>query len=873
MAGNPRIVVDFVPDTSELNTGFKQAESAGSKFAGTLKSVGKAGALAAGAAGVGALIYTVKTGIGEWEESQKVTAQTEAVLKSTGKAAGVTSQQVQDLAGSIMKKTGIDDEAIQSGENLLLTFTNIRDEAGKGNDIFTQSTRIMADMSTALGQDMKTSAIQLGKALNDPVKGMSALRRVGVSFTEAQKTAVEQMVKSGDTMGAQKLILRELNKEFGGSAEAIGKTLPGQLSIVRESFNNFAGDLVGKTIPYIEKVISYLQQNWPAISAAIQQGWDAVKPAVQAFGDALKALGDLVVAVVQVISDHWNLIAPIIKANVQVIKDAFKVIGDIFKVVTDLLHGNWSKAWQDFRTLVSDAVKLLVDSIKARLLPLVTVLGALWDGIKAAAAAAWNGIKSLVTTIVDSIKGSVTTAWNQIKTTVTTITDSIKSAMTTAWNAIKGVFTSAVSSIRNTVSSGLGALAAIATSAGQRLMSGLTGAVHAGVAAVTGAIGAVKAGVVGAFAGAGSWLISTGQAIVAGLANGIRGAIGAAVAEAQHLASSVIGAAKGALHIGSPSQVFYDFGQDTVQGLADGIKDASKKAEQAALEMAAKTIQAARGPLASASGSLADLLGQAFQARQAGQDTAAGKQLKALQDSHDEAARQQALADANAQLAAATNADEVLAAQKAVEQAKYDIQVAALQQRAEQQQKALQGSQFVQQQAFDASLKSLQTYLASAHATAAGARTRIKAIMDRFGIDFGEIGSLLGKSMAKGINDSIDDVVQAAKKLANAVKDATKDGLKIKSPSRVMRDEVGREVARGLALGITQNTGLVNRALALAVPQMTAAATGAAEINAGSSTEVRVFIGDQELRGLVKSEIVAADTGLARTLLAGTASV
>jgi len=30
-------------------------------------------------------------------------------------------------------------------------------------------------MSTAMGQDLKSSAIQLGKALNDPIQGVAAL--------------------------------------------------------------------------------------------------------------------------------------------------------------------------------------------------------------------------------------------------------------------------------------------------------------------------------------------------------------------------------------------------------------------------------------------------------------------------------------------------------------------------------------------------------------------------------------------------------------------------------------------------------------------------------------------------------------------------
>src|SRR5262245_64452905 len=110
MGGNPNIVVDFVSDTSGLQSGFAKAEGGAGRFSGALKSVAKTGALAAGAAGVGALIYTLKTGISEWQQSQKVAAQTQAVLKSTGGVANVTAKEVSDLATAIMKKTGIDDE-------------------------------------------------------------------------------------------------------------------------------------------------------------------------------------------------------------------------------------------------------------------------------------------------------------------------------------------------------------------------------------------------------------------------------------------------------------------------------------------------------------------------------------------------------------------------------------------------------------------------------------------------------------------------------------------------------------------------------------------------------------------------------------------
>src|SRR5262245_40422906 len=171
--------------------------------------MGKVALAAAGAAGLGLLTKTLSTGVDELTQAAQVGAQTTAVIKSTGAAAGVSAKHVEDLAGSLMTKTGVDDEAIQSGENLLLTFTRIRNEAGKGNAVFDRATKAALDLSVALGQDMKTSAVQVGKALNDPVRGMTALARVGVSFTKAQKDQVKALEASGHHLEAQKIVLGE----------------------------------------------------------------------------------------------------------------------------------------------------------------------------------------------------------------------------------------------------------------------------------------------------------------------------------------------------------------------------------------------------------------------------------------------------------------------------------------------------------------------------------------------------------------------------------------------------------------------------------------------------------------------------------------
>jgi hypothetical protein len=245
------IVVPIVADTSGLVRGLSKGQSG-------LRRFGKIAAGVAGAAALGGLVATVKVGIDEFMEAQKVLAQTGAVLKSTGGVAKVTSKDITTLSSSIMRMTGIDDEAVQAGQNLLLTFTKIRNETGKGNDIFNQATLAMTDLSVAMGKDLNSSAILVGKALNDPVKGVGALSKAGVQFTADQKEMIKGMVESGDVMGAQKMILKELETQFAGSAEAAGKTLSGQLNILKQTFSNLAGELVSKFMPSVARATQKL---------------------------------------------------------------------------------------------------------------------------------------------------------------------------------------------------------------------------------------------------------------------------------------------------------------------------------------------------------------------------------------------------------------------------------------------------------------------------------------------------------------------------------------------------------------------------------------------------------------------------------------
>lgn len=312
--GSPSVKVAFLGDATNLARAARRADGdlgkVGSKVDKVSAGFGKMfGALAGAAAGAG-IVSGLKSAVDAAVESQKISKLTAQVIKTTGKAAKITADQVGDLATAISNKTGVDDEAIQSGANLLLTFTNVRNEVGKGNDIFNQATQTITDMSVALGQDTKASAIQLGKALNDPIKGVTALSKVGVSFTEQQKKQIKTLVDSGKTLEAQKVILKELGREFGGAAEAAATPMD-KLKVAAGNLQEKVGTLL---LPVVEKFAVYLNDKAVPAIAGLLEGFQDRTGAGGKFRDVLedlarfaKSVGDFLLPIGKFLVAHPDM--------------------------------------------------------------------------------------------------------------------------------------------------------------------------------------------------------------------------------------------------------------------------------------------------------------------------------------------------------------------------------------------------------------------------------------------------------------------------------------------------------------------------------------------------------------------------------------
>lgn len=277
-----------VQGATEAKSELKSVGQAAGETSGGFKSMlGNALSFAAGQAvfnmvgqGVSFLKDQIVSTIQVAIAHQQVMAQTTQAIKSTGDASGMTAEAISGLADSLSQVTTFSDDTIQSGENLLLTFTGI------GKQTFPMATQAMLDMSQAMGQDTKSSALMLGKALNDPTTGLSALTRVGVTFSDQEKEQIKTMMAHNDVAGAQAVMLKELETEFGNSAQAAGKTFGGQLQILGNRLDDAKQKIGTALLPVLQQLTGFVSSNIMPVVNNFSAWFTSVGlPAIQNFGN------------------------------------------------------------------------------------------------------------------------------------------------------------------------------------------------------------------------------------------------------------------------------------------------------------------------------------------------------------------------------------------------------------------------------------------------------------------------------------------------------------------------------------------------------------------------------------------------------------
>jgi hypothetical protein len=291
---------------------------------------------------------------------EKAEARMAAVVKATGGAAGFTTQQMKDMAKALQDVTTFGDETILGAQAIIATFKNIR------GDNFKRTTQAAADMASVMQTDLKGSAMQVAKALQDPLRGLTMLTRVGVTFTEQQKEMVKGFMETGDVMKAQGVILDELEGQFGGASKAMAETFTGRWEQMKNTIGDVGEQLATAFIPILEEMIPIIEKvgafvvNLVPIFLKMTQtaiGWAKslvtfLKPAF----DFLVEAGIYAFTALQVAIENWRDTAKIYITSFQLayVKAFNSLVHWLTQVIPDALQWfgrNWAKIFQDLANL------------------------------------------------------------------------------------------------------------------------------------------------------------------------------------------------------------------------------------------------------------------------------------------------------------------------------------------------------------------------------------------------------------------------------------------------------------------------------------------------------------------------------------------
>lgn len=584
-----------------LEAAESKAESSSHNIGNSLASIGKGIAVAGIAAVTGGVIEMGKflgESVTKAEEAQAAQSQLAAVLKSTNGASGMTADSINALAQSFAKSTMFAADQTVAGENMLLTFTNI------GKDVFPMATGAMLNLSQAMGQDLKSSAIQLGKALNDPEKGMTALQRVGVTFTEKQKEVVKQLMATGKTAEAQKVILAELTKEFGGSAEAAGNTAAGKMAIFNHAMEEIQETIGAAILPILAQLASVMADVLE--SPGIQAGIQALVAGLQDVGTFVSS----VVGYFQQIgaNDPSDILAALANGFLS-LGDKYPImqqIGQALMQVVNIISQNWpqiqataSEVWNSISTTISTVVGVIGPIVSG----LVNSILAWWKQngteVMANVSAVWASLKDVfgsaltfIFTLVSFILTNIQVFWSAHGAQVMAIVGAMWTVIQVIFQTVTGVISQIFQAFTDLLQGNMQGFSDHLLTAWNILWSTIKLAATTAWAGLSTWFSGVITSILGFFNNT-DWG-QVGSNIINGIWNGLRGGWGWLTGQIGNLAASLFDAAKKALGIQSPSTAFAFIGQMMMSGMAQGINTNAGLPVSAVTNVAQASTQAAQ---------------------------------------------------------------------------------------------------------------------------------------------------------------------------------------------------------------------------------------------------------------------------------------
>jgi len=374
--------------TKDLDTFSKKTKKSFDKLATAGRNIG----IGLAAVGIGAVAIG-KDLIQAGEDAATANSRIDQIAHSMGlfgDESKTATKRIKDLANEIARKTGIDQNQIKESQALLLTFEDIAKTAGDVDSSFDRATQAAIDMAAAGFGSATDNAKQLGKALNDPIEGLSALKRSGVTFTEEQKNLIASLVESGDVLEAQNIILGAIETQVGGTAEATANSS----DKMHVAFSQLKEKLGQQLLPVFEKVTTWVIDT---LVPALENAYNKIVPAFQ---DAWQSLSDTLGPIIEQMRD---VLQPIFDRIVKFMKDNTEVVKVFFAV------------------LAGAAVIAMIAALAAAFAGLLSPFGLVAVAIAGLAAGfkyAWENsetFRTIVTTVLDVLSAAFTVWWETLK--------------------------------------------------------------------------------------------------------------------------------------------------------------------------------------------------------------------------------------------------------------------------------------------------------------------------------------------------------------------------------------------------------------------------------------------------------------------------
>jgi hypothetical protein len=344
MAINVRIGTAF------NSRGLTQAQSQFQRFGKSIKKGLAVGAVvAASVAAIGAVAVRFAKMA---EEAQIANNRLDQIAHSMGifgDQTNAVTDRLKAYADANKFVLGADDEVIKSTQAKLLTFSELAASADVAGGAFDRATQLSFDMAAVFGGDGTTNAVRLGKALQDPIKGVSALTRVGVSFTESEKQLIKTMVDSGNTLKAQEFILAAIETQVGGTAEATASAST-KMNIAFGEIGEAIGTAV---LPMLEEFSNYMVEITPQVTAFFEsltdpttevgEAWLDMSGSVIAFGDTIGSVWGQIDS-----SGIFTGLLKLIETVMVGLSQLVWVAGDAGKTLGLLFSGDFAGAGEQF---------------------------------------------------------------------------------------------------------------------------------------------------------------------------------------------------------------------------------------------------------------------------------------------------------------------------------------------------------------------------------------------------------------------------------------------------------------------------------------------------------------------------------------------